>query len=301
MLIVSKPSASETKVWIIIFSLNDPFSEKYCPGHSPDMYKFTRILDIFIVLTLAGFGISMTQTWMISFFLPELPLFLRSWLPASPTGILWLIIPFVHLVDFYILLIIYLNMSHLILILALFGGYFLPFVLQELRTGMPNYKSETKLRSQPENLIIAYRSAYILHERQMLAVEMLFIPIDSISHYYVVYAISCLLGFSKNLSLTTVVFTGYWACTVFFIWASVLFIGGRLQINGMKVLDSWKRKSIWCSRYDKILMRKFRKSCKPMIIHCSGTYKIGKLRLLKYCKGISRNLLRSFLILLKSR
>ncbi len=64
-------------------------------------------------------------------------------------------------------------------------------------------------------------------------------------------------------------------------WAIVLQFGKYLFVRSNKVLNSWNRKC-WGSTKETRVMKKFRKSCTPVVIHSGKKLMFGRMTQFNY-------------------
>jgi hypothetical protein len=75
---------------------------------------------------------------------------------------------------------------------------------------------------------------------------------------------------------------------------SILEASGMFHNQAIQLLESWKYGK-WSTKREKLLMDKFRKSCKPLGCRSGGVYCIKRLTGLKFVHGIVVATLRMLL------
>lgn len=237
----------------------------------------------------------------IHFIFPTCPLFPRSFFPDNPTSLHWpYLLPLLSLYTFYVIIVEHLNFWIFVFSYFLYGTYFLPFVLKELCLGRPSYKSPSHLRSSLNTLILEYRAAYILQGKLMAILEKFIVPTEAVARKFVILCGCILIKDWSTMKITTLILIVGWGGSVFIWWCLVLFMGGLLHYYGQRILDSYKfhgRK--YASRFQRRLLSKFRKSCRPIMIHYGRMYRIRRITLLKFFRGISTGIFRVLLVLTK--
>lgn len=88
--------------------------------------------------------------------------------------------------------------------------------------------------------------------------------------------IDCLLyGNELDCFLKFMIFFGAGSSTIF--WVFVLEIGKFLWIQGNNVFNSWAEVGFEGSKKEKMEMKKFRKSCKLILIHHGKSFVMGRM------------------------
>ncbi len=171
-----------------------------------------------------------------------------------------------------------------------------PFVTKELRLGRANYKTTTYLR-RPYSITKYYRS-----------LQLLFIPFTQALALLNVWAHLLMLTFSVFLQVSLIVHwdrIGGWMkaifitllCSTNLIWLCSLDVLGRLVVASDKTIKSWTKISanFKVNRIDRIFLKKFQKSCKPIMISYRGFYVVRRATILGFLKMTNRLTFRTLL------
>ncbi len=78
------------------------------------------------------------------------------------------------------------------------------------------------------------------------------------------------------------------------VWTGVIVIGKYLSAKGNVLLHSWDG-IIWYSKKETNIMKKFRRSCKPLTYCCGTQFVIGKGSLFVFYRGVVRGIVRALL------
>jgi len=171
---------------------------------------------------------------------------------------------------------------------------FVPILTRELRLAqLKNHKMSGYLR-KPENIRHVYRCLQLLQANifgvfgpflvmcnASLMVTTLFCNFVLIKYWNQLQIVSKL-----QLLSWTIIFMGFWAC--------VLELGRFMFTQGNKVLGSWKRHEYAYSGESK-LMKKFTKSCKPIVLSYGKQFVIGRVSVLVFFRGVVRGTFRALL------
>ncbi|CAL8068412.1 unnamed protein product [Orchesella dallaii] len=88
------------------------------------------------------------------------------------------------------------------------------------------------------------------------------------------------------LLIWTIFFTGFW-CTV-------MELGRFYFLKGTKTINSWKGGG-WGDPKENKLMRKFVKSCKPIVIGYGKQFVLGRVSIIVFFRGVGRGIFRALL------
>lgn len=169
------------------------------------------------------------------------------------------------------------------------------FLTRELRVGRARYRTSDCLR-QPENIILVYRSFQVLHENCMCFLGIFLVCCNAIFMMSAISINFVLLRYwqvmhvtsKAPLSLGTVLLMGFWSI--------LLELGKTFFVRGTKVILSWKRHTVWNSnpRRNKE-MRKFAKSCKPILVSYGRQFVVGRVSVINFFRGVVRGTQRALL------
>lgn len=192
--------------------------------------------------------------------------------------------------------IILLNIMCAVCIFYAYGVFLVPFLLREFRLDHPPYRSIPALRA-PDKLILAYRTAQVLLHKTISVVVLFMFPTQSIVYKMVVFTSYVMLKYGNEMDIMNALMLAWFAFLAAGYWSSTLVMGGQLHSQGKRILLSWKFHNQWPDKRTKIIMGKFRRSCKPFQINCGKTYTIKRLTVLKFLRSLSRGILKALLAL----
>jgi len=108
------------------------------------------------------------------------------------------------------------------------------------------------------------------------------------------YCYFVLIRFWSDLKLVSKALLLLWTVLITSSWLVGLEIGKILLIKGNKVLGSCKG-DIWGNRRENKTMKKFNRSCKPVLICYGKQFVIGRVSLFVFCRGVTRGTCRLLL------
>lgn len=124
-------------------------------------------------------------------------------------------------------------MLNIINSMAAFFTYFLlvvPFELMEFRLGRPSYKSNSTLR-QPNNLMMAYRTAQILQGRVLSLSAVFMLPTQAIVYKLVVFTSYMLFKHGNEMDKMSIAVLISWGGAAMTFWCIVLLMGGNTGVH----------------------------------------------------------------------
>lgn len=172
--------------------------------------------------------------------------------------------------------------------------YIANILIRELPLGLPKYSTNDILR-QPYHIRLVYRSMQICNSQVMGVFGFVFLfgqVSFSVSPMYINFI---LIRYWDNLHISLCMFFFLWLLFCLSFWSVILQIGGYLFVKGRKTISTWKRFQGWKSKEEEREMKKFAKSCTPIVICFGKQYVVKKFTLLKYHKGVGRGILRALL------
>lgn len=191
---------------------------------------------------------------------------------------------------------LYMNLVVLQAFCIVCGGTIVRFIICELNLQRKNYKSVASVRL-PEKLILVHRSAQVFLQAYVLPVlGYLLVPAQAMITHMVMFACFLLTKHGDKVSQTMKSVVISWALLAAITWIAILELCGFIHSGGVGLLKSWKYHR-WSCRKDKKLMSRFRKSCKPIMIHYGRTYGIRRITVLKFVRGLSKGIFRTLLTL----
>lgn len=270
------------------------------PAYNPNADKINRIWNLISLNLTICFIFSPFLFTAHYFIFPHDPSYPYTNLTESfsKNSIFHLTIYFTYgILNFY--LTTKMHFIFLFLIDFLFLSFFIlvRFITKELRLGRrATYKTSLLLRT-PNNITKYYRS-----------LQLLFIPFNQSLTLLNVWAHLLMLIFSVFLQVNLVVHwnsIGGWMKTIFItllcssnsIWLCSLEVLGRLGVQSTKTIKSWTNTSanFKLNRMDRIFLKKFQLSCKPIMISYRGFYVVRRSTILAFLKMTNRLTFRTLL------
>lgn len=175
-------------------------------------------------------------------------------------------------------------------------AYYLYFMIsQEIRLGRKCYVANDKLRNS-DNLRITYRSLQILNQQALVNCPLgtylvLLNGFFMLAAIYISFVLIRYWEMLQFISKAPMVIAEFWAIGY---WTIILQIGCMFFVDGNKTLNSWKRHNWGCERENR-LMKKFRQSCKPILLSFGSQFVIGRMSVLNYYQGVLRGTFRVLL------
>jgi len=242
--------------------------------------------------------------WMAYFFISCFVI-IMALLLYNPKGLVFLgdLVP----LQFYIfpvpLIIIifhtYLLITSHVLVLSIFSAiliysfHFTPILIQELRIGRKSYRMSKNLRSL-EAIQHVYRCLQVLHAN-VFGVFGLFLVICNATYMVTgIFYNFALIKYWNQLQLMSKSQLLLWNVMFMTFWASVLELGRFLFSKGHKVLSSWKGDKLENRKNYKV-MKKFLKSCKPIVLSYGKQFVIGRVSIFVFFRGVVRGTARALL------
>lgn len=260
------------------------------PHYDPNHSKFMHLLEAGCILTFTGFCVLAAVTCVPVILLNQRACFPGNVLPGAwYYGVINFVLPI------YSIWIVYMSVCLALLgIVVLYGAILVPFIVNELSLGGKKYRTSSSLRN-PQSLTVAYRSVQILQLRIINeSFGKYLVPTHSLAT--LLFIVSSFMMIRKRELFghgTMIVFTS-WASLSAGLWYVCLVIGGYLHGRGEKVLKSWKHYG-WSRRADRMVMKKFRISCQPILISYGKLYTIRKMSGLIFIRGLVRGMKRTLL------
>lgn len=263
----------------------------YMPHYNPNKELNSKLFDMAIVL---GFGAvaGMGALSSIYFYLfPFSPCLFGSVIPSTTFAPfrLYMLYIFPH----YLTVVMVFNPAAIMLSVSLFGLIVMPFLITELTLDRKQYVSSRQLRTPP-NIILVYRSSHVLLSKTLVVLEYMIVPTQTIITNVTLFSGVMLIKQGDRMSMASKGMLGSWSVVAAGGWTIALWVAGYMHYFGKKLLNSWKYHK-WSTRGDKAVMSKFRKSCKPLMIHFGNVYALRRLSVLKFIRSISRGIFRALL------
>jgi len=176
----------------------------------------------------------------------------------------------------------------------------MPLILRELRPmnnfnynkTRPLYRFSNRLRTI-KYLPLIYRSIELIQLNINCLMGVAFIPMQALITQLSLFSICMVITKWKETDGVTKSLLAVWTVGCLMIWSAALEIGGRLNLEGKRLLRSWKDWN-WSNK-DKKLINKIRNSCRPISLRAGGFHIIKRTSVLKFLKGIVRGTFRALL------
>lgn len=271
------------------------FVGDFFPDHDANKNNFLKMVDMFALNTFLNeiFIILIIWSYFASFpQSPSLPgsLYLNS---QSP----WYFHLLTQLVPDYLIMTTYLNAGTVVGPIVYYGFILVPLLATEFKLGKASNKIVDNLLSQQERLITTHRSFQIL-QLQIVnpMVGKFLVPTQAISTLLFVFSSFILIKHGNSLETVSYILMICWMFFGLGFWSCCLIIGGYLHSNGVKTLNSWKyHQHRWNTQWERKFMKRFGKSCRPMMLCFGKTYTVRRTAVLGFLQGLSRGLVRALL------
>lgn len=170
--------------------------------------------------------------------------------------------------------------------------YAIPIMSKDLRSGLKINRTKSDLRS-PDNLTHEYRCCELVHCFEMEYYGKLILPLHMLVYVLIMFPSAILIQHSSHMHGKTILLIGLYIVEFFTIWSSILLFGGYYSAQNVKTIKSWKK--LGWNKEDKKYLSRFAKSCKPLQIGDQSRFKINKLSILFFVRGLSRGIVRILL------
>lgn len=178
-------------------------------------------------------------------------------------------------------------------VVLLIGAYGLPFYLFELNLSRNRYKTSDRLR-EAETLRLSYRAIQLLHANIFCVFGIPLVAFNAIFMMTTLFCNAVLIRYWTRLGPLSRATLVLWTTTLLMFWSFVLETGHYCESKGEKVIMSWKGGK-WKSGFEKKMMGKFTRSCKPLLVCYGNQFKITRRSLLVFHKGVTRGTMRTLL------
>lgn len=215
-------------------------------------------------------------------------------LPGSVLPNRWWLFPLIYLLPSGVLSLTNVNISNVMTITLTLGIFGFP-VAKELRVGRRNsvYEMRPEFR-QTDNLMRTYKSMEILVAKTNRMLGPILFPMQSLSTLVCVFGSFEVIKHRGFLETKVIAMLGTWAFILPVTWSIVLIIGGYVHNQGNKILSSWKQ-TPWGSRKERVVMAKFRRSCRPLMMAWGKAFVLKRVSILVFYRGLTRGIVRALL------
>lgn len=194
----------------------------------------------------------------------------------------------------YLMLILEINVALTGSVVMVYLFYITIFLTKELRMNCCHYKTSDNLR-ELHNLQKIYRSFQILNEHVMFVFGPYITLFHGIFVVGPVFGNFIIIRYWTSLDILSKgpVCIACWIATIF--WLLVLQLGKYLWVGGKQILWSWRQFDWKVSERERSTMKKFTKSCRPILIFHGKQFVVGRLTQFTYFKAVIRGLFRVLL------
>ncbi|CAL8132167.1 unnamed protein product [Orchesella dallaii] len=268
----------------------------YMPDYDPETARNSKLLEFLMVSVISNMmGTSLLLSLVFIIF-PQVPACFGNIIPPE---YFTLPVRIVHTLYYvHMSTVIYANFSAVIAVLITYMFQMVPFVLNEFRmNGVQKYKTMRGFRTA-RNIMLEYRSIQILHLAFMDVFGNILIPLHFLIMKLVVFSNVVVIRYHNEMHPGVMAMLGIWSILGTAFWCATLALGGYVFRKSLETRRSWKNWK-WKSRFDGVIMAKFRKSCKQFMISYGNIYVIRRHSILKFMKGLTCGTFRVLLTIKK--
>ncbi|CAL8068416.1 unnamed protein product [Orchesella dallaii] len=190
--------------------------------------------------------------------------------------------------------------SHIIYLVActgivVYSYYVTPFLVQDLRRRTNTYGAKNPFRlPQSRKFQHVYRCLQLL-QANVFGVIGIFVVILNASYMLaIIFCNVVMIRYWSDLEIVAKSALLIW--TIFFttFWCTVMELGRFYFLKGTKTINSWSGGDWGTPKQNKI-MRKFIKSCKPIVIGYGKQFVLGRVSIITFFRGVGRGIFRALL------
>lgn len=266
-------------------------ADKYMPDFNPNKSRYNLFIDVFLFLVGCITVGSFIIMELLLLYDPCGITFLGSLVPPQHFNFITRMGVIVY--HTYLLIVAHFAVCSIVMAVIVYGYYITPFYLRELRMSRPKYTTENRLRTIP-NIQIMFRGLQILHSHAMKVLGLLLLMVNGYAMFTTMFCNAVLILYSSRLSLMSRVQLTMMCFSMLLYWLFVLELGRYFFAKGSKTIGSWKGNK-WGN--DNKQMKKFQRSCKPILICCGSEFVIRRATVLVFLRGVVRGTFRSLLLI----
>lgn len=268
----------------------------YTKNTSHGRPKETRIQNLLLAGITFGFLLLYIQITVFLVVDSHGILFVGSLIPSGTFLTCLKLVLF--MLNLYVISACLLMTSFFICYFVLYGMNVVLFYTLELRLGFHDskYCTISTLRKQPDCLATVYRAFQILHQYFLLQFGPILLFADGVLMMNCIYITFVLIRYWNELEAYAKAPLLVQDILGMLVWSGIVEIGRLLNNRGNKVPNSWMR-SNWRSAFEQKFIKKFRKSCKPLLLAYGTQYVVRNKSLLMFYKGVIRGTFRMLLSL----
>jgi len=250
---------------------------------------------LYLIVVLTGEGCFLLSAYFILYSFTDINLYSTLSLLLKSRILKLLLFIFMSFYTVYCMVCVMVTFLVTDVILAMII-FFVSFVKHELhfkpRKSYATNKSELR---KPRILSIEYRKVELIVKAAMEFIgPLLFIAQVLVGHLGLMVNF-VLVRHWDDVSIESVLIILMITIGVQVFWVCVLSLGGNTTQQFGKVVASWKYSLRTGSKRESTFMKKFRKSCRPIVIGLEGYIKLRRISACKYLYGYSRSTFRILL------
>lgn len=193
----------------------------------------------------------------------------------------------------YIIVVLHTCSAVVCFCVLIYAFYITPIYIRELRLGRKKYTTLHIFR-ESANIRHVYRSIQVLHINAFCVFGVYLVICNAHFMCTCLYCNFVLIRYWSELQTMSRVQLVMWAIMLMGVWCFVMEWGRYFFARGSKVLGSWKGDK-WGSIGENVLMKKFRLSCKPILLCYGRQFVIRRVSVLIFCRGVVRRTFRALL------
>lgn len=259
------------------------------PNFIPNKSKHMMVVEVLLFLMILSFCFSLLFLGIFYVCYPSLPNLFGNIVPPHAY-----FFPIIYILPTYICITLVCKCGLFLSFALIYGTVYYPLVVKEVQMGRRKYKASDSIR-ETKNLMLVYRMLQIIQARLNHLFGKCLVPMQALMTISFVFGGYMLIRFKSEVSLITILFM-ILSVLPSFLWSVLLYMGGHLHVTGRKIIMSW-RYYRWSNSYDRKLMKKFRMSCRPIMICYGKMYILQRQSPLVFFRGLVRGLVRALLTL----
>lgn len=262
------------------------------PRFDRNRCKINKLFTVGLVLYMNSLFVDATLAIALGFYFPRGNIFLSELIPYR----FYSFIPTGFILGLFQAKIIYATCFNIGLTASLPVVYFFytsVIIMEELKLGKPKYDTTHSFR-EIENIQVIYRSLYILNTVITNLIGELLIFMNTTMMLLPIYASYALITNWTEMAFITKCVLAVFGCVAFVIWFLVLQLGKFLQMNGFKLMTSWKT-SEWETCKERREMSKFRRSCQLLLLRYKSIFVVRRHTQFVYIRKVSKGVFKALL------
>lgn len=264
------------------------------PNFNADKAHINKIIDLFLAQYIWGQYNLMGLLTLFVIFFPRSGLTINLIFPDAWFDFLPFQIGQIFCHCYFLTFVLVNNLCIGVPVMA-YLAYFTQFLTKELRVGLKSYRTVNKLRT-PAHLQIVFRSLQVLHTYAFTFMGKLIILCNATMMITPVSINLVLIRYWSEMDLFTIAPLLLASGLIVGFWTVTLELGRVFFLKGGKTMGSWKRAN-WgnIGMREKVIMKKFTKSCKPILMQYGKQFTIKRVSVLVYFRGVVRGTMRALL------